>query len=355
MTSLTFAATTPFGGSASIPNDTRSSPYYDYYFDTVYVGEDNGNLHQFTGIFNGMPAESSSGFPVPVAAGPLSDPVYDAISGNVFVGPATGAGGGNFYSIASSTGAVTCSGQMAATGGTSEYADGPVVDSTAATVYIFVNEDVAGTSAAVWQLSTSFGSGAMGTEVTLGQGSLSGNLFSGTFDNIYYGNIVPTGNLYVCGRATGSQTPTIWQVPILSSVLQTPVIGPALASTTTDCSPVAEFLNGSTDSIFLSVEANNLTTSPPGCPSGNGCIMSFNVTSASGWSAGTATSATALEPGGTSGITIDNAVGSGILAGASQVYFSPLANQACAGNNGVGSTGQGTGGCAIQASQSGLN
>jgi len=50
--------------------------------------------------------------------------------------------------------------------------------------------------------------------------------------------------------------------------------------------------------------------------------------------------------GGTSGIIMDNIVGTGTLAGASQVYFSTQGNQACTG---------GTGGCAVQASQSGLN
>jgi hypothetical protein len=50
--------------------------------------------------------------------------------------------------------------------------------------------------------------------------------------------------------------------------------------------------------------------------------------------------------GGTGGIIIDNIVGSGTLAGASQVYFSTQSNQVC------GSTG--TGGCAVQASQSAL-
>jgi hypothetical protein len=48
--------------------------------------------------------------------------------------------------------------------------------------------------------------------------------------------------------------------------------------------------------------------------------------------------------GGTSGISIDNTVGS---AGASQVYFSTLGNQTCA-------TSGGTGGCAVQASQAAL-
>lgn len=50
--------------------------------------------------------------------------------------------------------------------------------------------------------------------------------------------------------------------------------------------------------------------------------------------------------GGTSGIIIDNIVGSGILAGASQVYYSTQGNQACGTS--------GTGGCAVQASQSAL-
>jgi hypothetical protein len=48
--------------------------------------------------------------------------------------------------------------------------------------------------------------------------------------------------------------------------------------------------------------------------------------------------------GGTSGIIVDNTVGSGTLAGASQVYFSTLGDQACGTS--------GTGGCAVQASQS---
>jgi hypothetical protein len=58
-----------------------------------------------------------------------------------------------------------------------------------------------------------------------------------------------------------------------------------------------------------------------------------------------ATSALAAA-GGTSGIIIDNTVGSGTLAGASQAYFSTLSNQPCGTS--------GTGGCAVQASQSAL-
>jgi hypothetical protein len=50
--------------------------------------------------------------------------------------------------------------------------------------------------------------------------------------------------------------------------------------------------------------------------------------------------------GGTSGIIIDNTVGSGTQVGASQVYFSTLSDQVCGTS--------GTGGCAVQASQPAL-
>jgi hypothetical protein len=49
--------------------------------------------------------------------------------------------------------------------------------------------------------------------------------------------------------------------------------------------------------------------------------------------------------GGTSGIIIDNVVGPGVRAGASQVYFSTLGTGSCGAGNG----------CAVQASQSSLN
>jgi hypothetical protein len=65
------------------------------------------------------------------------------------------------------------------------------------------------------------------------------------------------------------------------------------------------------------------------------------------WINASTLSVTALQTiGGASGIIIDNVVGSGTMAGASQVYFSTLGTQAC--------TTGGTGGCAIQASQAGL-
>ena len=63
---------------------------------------------------------------------------------------------------------------------------------------------------------------------------------------------------------------------------------------------------------------------------------------------GAIATASAAAAGGTSGIIIDNTVGSGTLLGASQVYYSTQGNQTC-------TTSGGSGGCAVQASQSGLN
>jgi hypothetical protein len=62
--------------------------------------------------------------------------------------------------------------------------------------------------------------------------------------------------------------------------------------------------------------------------------------------AGQLPSANLAATSGTSGIIIDNVVGSGNLAGASQIYFSTLGDQICGAS--------GTGGCAIQASQAAL-
>jgi hypothetical protein len=70
------------------------------------------------------------------------------------------------------------------------------------------------------------------------------------------------------------------------------------------------------------------------------------VTSASGWGSSKTPTATADAASGTSGVVVDNA-----LSGASNIYFSPLANGTCAGN---GTTGSGASdGCATQAFQAG--
>ena len=83
----------------------------------------------------------------------------------------------------------------------------------------------------------------------------------------------------------------------------------------------------------------------------SGTTVTFNATAGGTTTDGTVTwtnlgalgTAAMAAAGGTSGIIVDNTVGTGTLAGASQVYFPTLQGQVCGTS--------GTGGCAVQASQ----
>jgi hypothetical protein len=105
---------------------------------------------------------------------------------------------------------------------------------------------------------------------------------------------------------------------------------------------VAEILNGTTDYIYLSMTANGNQTSV--CT--GACIYSFIVTSSVPSSATKGLSAS----GGASGIITDN-TGTG---GGSQIYFSYLSAATSTIKCPSPSSASG-GGCAVQASQSGLN
>lgn len=348
-----------FSGAA---NDTASSVFYDYASDTIYVGDDAGRLHKFTGVFSGTPAEASGAWPVSVSLSALGAPVYDSTSGNVLVGDylldlastcaPSGEPCGFFYSVNASSGSIV---------GTSDrldyvfgIVDAPLVDASAGKAYVFAGADgnfssssACGTNvpcSGVFQFPTNFTSGS-GTETTLGPGYEF--LLAGTFDNQYFtstSDTSPTGHIYAVG-GTGPQNNTLYQVSINSGVMSTSAVtGPAVSTNNTNGFysaglQVAEVYTGSKDYIFLSVLSFG---APAGCSSSlaDGCVMGFDVTSASISSATTPTGATA-EAGGASGIIVDNTSNFG---GASNIYYTPLADQACP-------TSGGTGGCAIQISQ----
>jgi hypothetical protein len=465
-------------GSGGATNDTISSVFYDYIGDTAWVGDSGSWLHRFNPVFNGSgttpPAEiRTAPWPVQVNATtplPLSSPVHDHVSGNVFVSDE----GGFLYRVSATTGAVTASGRVDFGPAAGALVSGPIVDSTAGLVYVFASSDGSTTCAggtapcsAVFAFPANFASASTGSsKVTVGTSSAAPNpLYDGSFDNAYYASLTATGNLYVCGD-TGVN-PILYRAPITAGTFGTAIAIGTLtpAANHRVCSPVTDILNpngsgGAAERVFFGVQNN---ARPTACANG-GCAVSFvdmpwqpltaytvgqqilifrpanntlyiNVVTAAGtsaaaapnWSAlagtlqadGTATwinqGATTLTPlagwtlnhvyalrarildsngnveiarvggtsagtvpfwptapgatitdgtvtwvnggalpvaglpaaGGTSGMILDNTVGSGTLAGASQVYFSTVTNQVCA-------TSGGTGGCAIQASQPAL-
>jgi hypothetical protein len=345
-----------FGGAAA--TDTKSSVYYDYANDIAYVGDDGGKLQKFTGVFNGTPALAGAPWPKVLSGQGLSSPVFDPISGNVFVGDynttGTCSGGtpcGFLFSVVASTGVSVKSGQLDFDDG---IVDAPLLDAVAARVYAFVGRSVAGGlpnhPSQVRQLSTSFGAGTTGVGVDMpGAAGANGRLFvlSGTFDNAYFTSATPaspTGHLYMIA-GTGNSDNTLFQVPIAANVMGAPVTGPALSNnnsvhggTNVAAQNVSEIFTGSKDYIFTSTKTWGLPIAGCAASAANGCVQGFDVTSGTISAATTPTGASPVA-GGASAIIIDD-IGTS-LAGTGNIYYSTLGNDASCGG----------GGCAIQITQ----
>ncbi|MEO8302756.1 MAG: hypothetical protein ABI724_01420 [Betaproteobacteria bacterium] len=338
------------------PDDTNSAPFYDYSNDTLWIGADNGTLHKFTNVFNGTPAEQTTGgFPATISSGNiLSSPVYDSVSGLVFIGSARGASFGGQLHTVNSGGTVLSSAQLA-TNNSTGVSDSPIVDSGAHRVYAFVGSDntvdcpansLGYQCAAVYQFPTNVSiGGSVGTKAQVGRGSITANkpLYAGTFDNAYYtsASATPTGFLYVCGATVDASFEyTMWRIPITANVMGTPAIGPTLTTDTgtfaaAKCSPVTQVLNGANEYIFVSIPVTGTETGCSGTGGAAGCIYMYNLTGIA-WSAATNTTAGLPAPGGTGGVIIDN---TSSTVGASQIYYSTITSP----------------GNAIQASQAALN
>ena len=137
----------------------------DYSHDTIWVAALAVGCTRSPAVSWNPGRSHTGGFPVQVNPGnptALSSPVYDHISGNVFVGDY----GGFFYRV-SSAGVVTKSAQIDFGAG---LVAGPIVDSTAGKVYVFLFQRrqhvLHGTRpcSAVYLFATNFGAGKSGTE-----------------------------------------------------------------------------------------------------------------------------------------------------------------------------------------------
>ncbi len=326
--------------------DTRSSLFVDYGNDVGYVASDDGNIHKFTGIFNGTPTEvMTGGWPFLGQDGAnhvLTSPVYDSVSKNIFYGSDAGTlayireTGSTVGACSNSAATPPCLGlNFYSLGGA--IIEGPLVDSAAQNVFAFVGNNGA-SHAVVQQADTQLSSN--GPQAAIGENG--GNLFAGTFDNNYFTS-PSTGFLYVCGYPTsGTASPVLYRIGFnANNNMKTATDGNSLSlsSAATTCSPMTEIFNPPTlkDWLFVSVENGCVAT---GGGSG-GCVMSFDITS------GFPSAATQgrSETGGTSGIVVDNVSTS---AQASSIYFTSQGIQSC-------SDGVSTSGCAVKMTQSGLN
>ncbi len=323
-------------------NDTFSSPFYLYGNDELYVGDDSGNLHKFTGIFNGTPAETTTSWPVVLnAANKATSPVYDFGTGYVLVGDT----GGILYAVGSGNQGTT-SGSIHGTSGAlgGPIIDAPLVDSTAGMAYVFVTRNSGGNNA-VFQFNTSFTTGtgnvaATGTTVLTG-GTVAQQYYlsAGTFDNVYYQSAAHSGNLWVVGNTSAAGGGALYRINIAANVMAATSVSTVTLNSTHQPwpSPVTEFCNNGAsacvsngtnttagaDYLFFSVNRGTRA----GCTNanGSGCVLSYNVsTPATPAEAGSGLNVTDVGAPGcwaTTGIVVDNSVATGTLAGASQIYF----------------------------------
>ena len=307
---------------------------YNYTTDELYVGDDNGVLHKFTGVFVGTPAEVTTGWPITVNTGAiLTGPVLDTVSHNIFVADHNGRL--SFVKEVGSTTGSCASGSAPCLGSVSQsltgsIVDPPVVDSATGRLLVVDGTETSGNNGSMFQFDTALTAGSKVT-VKIG-GNLSDTtdvLHSGAFDDGYISTGPASGHFYVCGKDSGfNNRPAIYQFAFnASGVLQTTGIPAPLGNMTSSfsligdaCSPVTELKNGATDRIFFGFAIN---ANPPsaggtatGCTTGQGCVamvtlggtwppaattagipVPFVITGGTGSHAGI---------GGPSGIVVDN-------------------------------------------------
>ncbi len=370
------------------PQDTNSAPFYNYANDTLYVGDNAGVLHKFTGVFNGTPTEVTSGWPITVNAGQaLTGPVFDFGSGNIFVGDASGRL--SYVREVGSTRGVCGSGSPPCLGSTNQalggtIVDPPIVDSGNGTVFVFAGQ-ISNTTSTVRQTNTALTTVATATFPNNGTTTGVSNMHPGTFDNAYYSGAAGSGagKLYVCAQDTlRRDRPTLFRIgftagtggnagiSVMNSAADTGSLE-LVSRSGEDCSPITEIYNtaASTEWIFLSVGNNSAVPSGSTCATNAaGCLVALNLTTLGAtWPpaangayfigfptpAGptyTSLGGAAINAAGTSGIVVDNVANTTTYPQASSIYFSFTSNAAgtatCNGSTGIG--------CAIKLTQSGL-
>jgi hypothetical protein len=314
----TFSATTPAAGSGTATDlafsthpDTLSSPFVDYVRDVVYVGDDAGVLYRLKNVFCTSVNPNCAPKPVPsldaswgtggavtiggTCIGKLTGPVLDFVTLNVFVGCADG----KLYRVtqAGAVSSVTV-GNGTAFGG---IVDPPIVDGVNGFVYAVSGSN--GTNAVLVQAKTNF---SATSTATLG-GAGFRNVHAPAFNDPYYSSATTTTWLvYAAAFDATDANLELYGVTFNASgtmTAGTPAHTFALGTRVGEMCPLAEFKNGATDWLFLSV-----AVVPPD-------IGQLNI------NAFPAAVTTASNGNGTSAMVVDNASAS---IQASSFYFTTI-------------------------------
>jgi hypothetical protein len=308
MLSVTFAPTA---------NSTTSSPWVDYNSDTVYVGADNGNVYQITGVFHGTPRVSGFPWPITVVANNhLSPPVFDSNLGLLMVG----AQNGNLYQIDVATGTVVGTLAIGSGATTSGIIAPPVVDITNGTTFVVSANAGApfGTGAVLEEVDTASFTSLATAQIGMGSsGGTALHLYEPAFSNTYYNN-PSLGLIRLCGTSATDTSPWQYAFNFTGRIMNgtSPVTALALpGSINSRCTGWTEFSNRftfpppATDYFFfgLTQDCNGVTGTA------GGCVAEITNTNT--------TPLVVTVPGGPSGIVIDNY---STAAQASSIYFSAL-------------------------------
>ena len=248
----------PFSGTSNDDNvPTYSSPYVDYAADTLWVGDGNGNLHKFSQVFQGTPAEvTTGGFPAVVAAGmDLSPPVSTGT--DVYVGSQSGSGtvGGKLHRVNANNGTVASSLKLAVADSTG-IRESVIVDPGTNSVFAFLfNDGTTGDGTycqaaapgngnfdacrTIVRFATGFADAAPPLQRTyIGRGnSRVSALYAGAFDDDYYSSADGTGAMYIVGGQPGTTyAPSLWKVPLTAGVMGNPIQGAQVGDNVASCS-----------------------------------------------------------------------------------------------------------------------
>lgn len=319
VTSLDYTASAAPGCSASPAQSSYSSPYLDYTAGVAYVGADNGILYRIKNVLSGNPAVD---YCTTVSAGAqLTAPVYDPVSGKVFVSD-----GQSVYGYTPGASSFTAAGQVQIAGTAASIVRPVTVDVTFGLVYVFSSHNLANSNAIVSQMPVSLAShvdAAIGP-VPTGTAPKS-NIYEGAFDNAYYASGPSAGSLYACGtQSSAAAKRALYRLTFTAGgTMNTTATmandtnldsGSAPAGT---CSPATEFFDGSKDRLFVGIGgaaglATDVVLSQDHTANGTTSFSTGNFSTASGKELLLAFISAAQATGGGGTVLVSSVTGAGL-------------------------------------------